>query len=437
MATLIALNLPTSSINYGTLIASSTTGTTNQLLNIENAGNASTTIQTSGVALANGANTLATSSQHDATSSVTCGGGETALSSAATTITGINIAPVFDFPIGGRGWTNATSVPVADSELGAAAYNNYLYAIGGVGAGTSTYFARINATGSLGAWSSTRALPHTINENAAVTYNGYMYSIGGKADGNNPTTTVNFAIINSTGSLGTWTSTQAMPFATELQGSVAYNGYLYVIGGVTGATDTSTVIYAPINSTGSLGTWTSTQALPYALDSHAAVAYNGYLYAIGGVVSGTTMTASTTFAPINATGSLGAWTSTQPMPFKAAYHAGVVYNGYMYAIGGASTGSSSSQTSTINYAPINSTGSLGAWTSTQAFPNQVENHASVIYNGYLYTIGGYVNGGGSSTSTVRFTPLNARSTYWGLTVPNSAVGGDYTGTNTFTAVFSL
>jgi hypothetical protein len=84
--TLLALNVTTSSINYGTVSASSTTGSVNQSSTIQNAGNASTTLSISGTALVKGSTSVATSSQHYATSSFTYGGLESVLSSTVTAL---------------------------------------------------------------------------------------------------------------------------------------------------------------------------------------------------------------------------------------------------------------------------------------------------------------------------------------------------------------
>lgn len=66
--TLTAINVTTSSINYGSLQPGSTSS--NQSTTIANAGNSSTTLQLSAFStLASGANTITTSSQHYATSS--------------------------------------------------------------------------------------------------------------------------------------------------------------------------------------------------------------------------------------------------------------------------------------------------------------------------------------------------------------------------------
>lgn len=86
---LTAINVTTSSINYGTLSASSTTGATNQNATTTNAGNSSTTLQLRASAtLTSGANSIATTSQRYATSSFTFPGGATQLTESNVTVTG-------------------------------------------------------------------------------------------------------------------------------------------------------------------------------------------------------------------------------------------------------------------------------------------------------------------------------------------------------------
>jgi hypothetical protein len=88
---LTAINLSTSSINYGLLIPNTNTGSTNQAVAVQNVGNSSTTLQISGSAFINGGNIIATSSQHYATSNFTFGafaGSEQQLSDSLTTVPG-------------------------------------------------------------------------------------------------------------------------------------------------------------------------------------------------------------------------------------------------------------------------------------------------------------------------------------------------------------
>jgi len=89
---LTAINVTTSSINYGTIIPNTNTGSTNQTVTVQNVGNSSTTLKLSGTAFVNGVNTIATSSQHYATSTFTFGGSEPQLSDTLTTVSGFILA---------------------------------------------------------------------------------------------------------------------------------------------------------------------------------------------------------------------------------------------------------------------------------------------------------------------------------------------------------
>lgn len=82
---LTAINVTTSSLNYGTIAASSTSAVQNATGT--NAGNSTTTLQLYALStLTSGSNSIATSSQHYATSSFTFGGSEPALSATPTTL---------------------------------------------------------------------------------------------------------------------------------------------------------------------------------------------------------------------------------------------------------------------------------------------------------------------------------------------------------------
>ncbi len=127
---------------------------------------------------------------------------------------------------------------------------------------------------------------------------------------------VQFAPINSNGTIGAWHYTHASTddnttfvagFTQPRYGhtTVAYNGYLYVMGGISGSsandcTATSNycngVQFAPINSNGTIGAWHYTHAgtddgttfstgFASARFGHTTVAYNGYLYVLGGLGS--------------------------------------------------------------------------------------------------------------------------------------------------------
>ena len=335
-------------------------------------------------------------------------------------IGGNGVATVDYAPINANGtlgaWTATTSLPVATSVATSVVYNGYVYEIGGNIATATVDVAQINngGPGTLSAWTATTSLPAATEYVTSVVYNGYLYEIGGYTTA--ATAVVDYASINANGTLGAWTATTSLPAATYYATSVAYNGYVYEIGGTTTATNwTATVDYAPINSNGTLGAWTATTSLPVAITTETSIAYNGYLYEIGGANSSGASIATVDYAPINSNGTLGAWTATTALPVATRYATSVAYNGYVYEIGGDTT----SIIATVDYAPINSNGTLGAWTATTSLPLATALATSVVYNGYLYEIGGEINPSPYIIATVDYAPINSNGTLGAWTATTS------------------
>ena len=81
-------------------------------------------------------------------------------------------------------------------------------------------------------------------------------------------------------------SANGMIAARNAHPTVTYNGYIYAIGGDTQGSNINTVERAPLNSDGTVGTWISSGTLPEARADHVALAYNGYMYIVGGYTGG-------------------------------------------------------------------------------------------------------------------------------------------------------
>lgn len=166
----------------------------------------------------------------------------------------------------------------------------------------------------------------------------------------------------------------------------------------------SSVYYTKLSSDGTVGSWTtSTNSLPSTLYYPSAAVYNGYLYVMGGYSSG--FHNAVYYAKINADGSIGSWsTSTNALPQGMYLGAGGAANGYLYFLGGVN--SSFTQLDTVYYAAINSDGSVGTWgVETNHMPRGVEDARSFIANGYIYEMGG-INGAGAINS-VYYAKLNS------------------------------
>jgi N-acetylneuraminic acid mutarotase len=330
-------------------------------------------------------------------------------------------------------WTSTGSLPSATDYSTSVAYNGYAYEIGGsTTAATATVdYAAITASGALASpgtcagtltapWcastsTSNGSLPSATYKATSVVYNGYVYEIGGWTTA--ATNAVYYAAINSsTGAVGTWTATGSLPAATYTATSVAYNGYVYEIGGYTTAA-TATVDYAAIATSGALAspgtcagtltapwcasTSTANGSLPAATYTATSVAYNGYVYEIGGWT--TAATNAVYYAAINSsTGAVGTWTATGSLPAATYTATSVAYNGYLYQIGGYTTAA----TAVVDYAAITNIGAVGSWTATTSLPLTNQYATSVAYNGFIYEVGG-LNSGTTRTTTVDYAGLQS------------------------------
>lgn len=315
---------------------------------------------------------------------------------------------------GGIGtWGTTTSLSSASNAVASAAYNGFMYTAGGTANGSSVYYAAINSNSSLGSWTSTSSLNTPRSYAGAAAYNGYLYAWGGY---NTSTSSVNasveYAKINSDGSLGTWQTAASMATGVCRAANVAYNGYLYALGGSTspgsGCDSSSggginTVQYAQLKADGTVGTWQTTTNVAYGTSNQVigamAGAYNGYMYVLGGASnSASSSYANVQFAPIAQDGTLGSWTATASLP-SAMYTAGfTIYDGYLYLL------SNQSSSTTTYYTQAFVDGTVNTWfQTTKPLATGRWGGAATSYNGAIYYIGG--NG---ATASVEYATLLAQ-----------------------------
>ena len=98
-------------------------------------------------------------------------------------------------PASGAGsWTSATnSLPVADQRFGITVYGSYIYVTGSSYINTTVRYASLNSSdGSIGTWGTTSSFTTARIDNVSMAYNGYLfvlggcnhYSVGGACDSN-------------------------------------------------------------------------------------------------------------------------------------------------------------------------------------------------------------------------------------------------------------
>lgn len=99
--------------------------------------------------------------------------------------------------------------------------------------------------------------------------------------------------------------------------------------------------------------------------------------------------------------SVGPWTGTTSYPENIVDHSCVVYSGFIYCVGGY-TGSN--YVSDVYFAQVSSAG-VGAWNKTTSYPTAIEIQSCAAYIGYIYCVGG--NTGSSDTSAVYYASISA------------------------------
>jgi hypothetical protein len=222
-------------------------------------------------------------------------------------------------------------------------YNGYLYVIGGSFGPGSYYndvqYAKINADGSLESFTTS---PNTFTDgrmgHTSVVYNdGYLYVIGGGQPGVIYHDTVQYAKISPDGSINAFTtSPNTFTDARMDHTSVVCNDYVYVIGGHNDIIEAlSDIQYAPLNSDGSIGAFIAAgTVLSPGRKQHGSIVYNDYLYISCGY-DGSESLGSIQYARINTDGSIGSFTvSSRVVSPARSGHSSVEHNGFLYIIGG-------------------------------------------------------------------------------------------------------
>lgn len=242
---------------------------------------------------------------------------------------------------------------------------------------------------------------------AAAYWNGYIYLIGGVTNGValNGVYTISY---DSAGNLG-----NAVPqpvFPTNNDGSSAsivaidsVSGSPVLIncgGGLTfGGSPVATVYAAAVSTTdGSLSQWSQLTSLPAANQSHSLATYNGYVYSVGGKNS--TGTLNTVQVGLLENGQITGWTPTTPLPVQTSLaYVGVTPDGVLIVAGGTNAAFSPSYTQ-VWYAQINAaTGQVGTWYTGPSLPSP--GFFDLNCNPYVNQFGFYDI---SNTLNLPFTP---------------------------------
>ena len=345
------------------------------------------------------------------TLSGTCG------NASASMLNSIQYAPILADGDVGTWTTSSNTFTNARKDPGLAIYNGYAYVSSGTTDGITTYretyIAKVGNTGAIGTWrTSAELLPSNGKYRFGFrAYNGYLYMIGGTNNGANTNGSL-YAPILANGDIGAWTASANMTEGRWGIGFVFDKGYAYMFGGsnVVTALPTNETLYAKIDPPGQNRSYTAGSTFTTTRRGSQTVAYNGYLYVMGGD-AGSTPGTTIRRATLNTDGTIGTFSTDTPLSTGLTYFSAVAHNGYMYVVGGCTSAFSSCTTSGNNVATVyrsaisQSDGSLGAWNTDTAFTTARYGLSAVAYNGYLYVMGGL--NGSTFQSDIQYHAIGA------------------------------
>ena len=227
--------------------------------------------------------------------------------------------------------------------------------------------------------------------------------------------------------------------------------FIYVIGGQQNATDTpggtNTVFMAPVDpTTGAVGAWTQLSSnLPVPLIGPGVTLYNGYVYVVGGLQQSGIPSSVVYSAPVNSDGTLGTWTqSANSYPVTVAFPTVFGFGGNLYVINGDDQNETSPNVAdnggvnNASFAPTDF-GVVGAWTATSTTIKNRSKQITWLEFGQIIDAEGTYNGGVTGSTEMERTTVNADGTLasWsGVTGVNAPSANVYNATAIVSPVLS-
>jgi len=202
---------------------------------------------------------------------------------------------------------------------------------------------------------------------------------------------------------------------------VAYNNFLYCIGGETSTTTQVTNVYrAPINADGTLGTWSQDSSLSMPISRSKAIVTKNRIYLIGGYSSGSYRQYVQT-APINPDGTLGVWVAINQLPQVTGLNSCITYKNNVYIIQNYKTVADAR----VYYCYGSDDGYLESWNTGQySCVNDVMYSEVVSNNNFAIVIGGQ-NTAGTVLSNVYILTINSDGSLGGSTASTSLPAAMY------------
>ena len=348
-------------------------------------------------------NTLLDSGQYETLTAGSVTGGSSPYTINFFNVTGGSELQIFGY----QQWLGANAYPFETFEPpSCSTYSNNIYCISynGVVSSEQTYYAPIFSDGIVGSWilTNTYALSSLFVPDC-VTSSNNIYCIGGKAYRNIVIASVYSAPIFSSGAVGTWTNENSYPVNTYDQSCVTNSNNIYCITGGNSISNFQSVYYAPIFSSGVLGSWTSENAYPIITNEQSCATYSNNIYCVGG--NNALTKNAVYYAPIFSSGAVGSWQATNAYPTNIEVQSCVTNSNNIYCTAGFNP-TIGLQTEVDYSAPIFSSGAVGSWTGTTSYPTNTDYQSCVTSLNNIYCVAGINQT--SATNAVYYAPLSAQ-----------------------------
>jgi hypothetical protein len=235
----------------------------------------------------------------------------------------------------------------------------------------------------------TTPLPTGRQMYGAVSVGQYLYVIGGNLDPDVYTCSVIKAKINQDGTLGSWEETTPLfsPRSYINNTTLSLNNCIYVVAGLNGnsAEKYRTIVWTRPGENGNLEPWQESMPCPGdGVSCSVAVATPGYIHLIGGSMGQSQPISYVWSAKVESDGSVTAWEQGSPLLVPLWFHCGGLAEGKVWVWGGLVGSSSSAMNKNIFFAPVESSGRLGAWQdSGSQLPQGLYSSSCTVTGDYL------------------------------------------------------
>lgn len=231
-------------------------------------------------------------------------------------------------------------------------------------------------------WQFTTNMTTGRMDHAVALVSNYLFAFGGYAGAIDAG--VERTLIKDDGRLAEWQRVGELPMARAYMAAVAHGNYIYIIGGETGNGIDKNVERVHVNIDGALGPWESMSSLTSRRANSSAVLYNGFIYVIGGLAPDYTPIDSIERAKIHPDGTLSSWELMAPLATPRYRHTTILAAPHLYVIGGYGD----DERNDIERTTIASDGTLSAWIGVGTLTASRTEAAGLAYQGYIYLFGG-------------------------------------------------